>query len=467
MKKSTKIFLILFLISLTGNLLSMKYLIESVFEGNRIVLNFSTMGYIALGFFVAANVFGTILYTRFLLTQRFNTMLFFTTVPLTVVFATVLYFMYNIKSFESPQVEAIRLVLKVNEDNNNNYLWVILITLIYLILIFVTFYIVCKPLKKVEKAVYRLGDGRVKNYIAIGGSKQFQEIEFGLNKINENYKQKENIIEKTNNEYEKFIPKQFIKYFGKNNVLELELGNQVRKEVTTMFCDIRNSTTISTSLSLEENFNFINSYLNLISPIIRKYNGFVDKYMGDGILAVFTKSEHAMNCSKAIFSAIEDKNSKQKKFPDLRVSIVLNTGEVIFGVVGEEARKSLTVISDSVNFASKMEDVNKYFETSIIFSKNTLNSLPANMNLDYRYIGTLKENGYDIPIFENLEVYNKIKRHKLIANKGVFENAVRCFNEKNYQKARDIFKEILKNNKEDKVAYIFYSRCEENLKKPN
>ena len=467
MKKLTKIFLIFFLISLTGCILSFKFLLQSVFLGNKIVFNFSTLGYVGLVFFVLTLGFGTYLYIKFLTSQRFNNMLFFTTVPLTIVFATVLYFMYNIKSFQSPQIEAIRLVLKVSETNNNNYLWVILITLVYLIIIFFTFYFVCKPLKRVEKAVFRLSDGRVKNYISIGGSKQFKDIEFGLNKINENYKQKENIIEKTNSEYEKFIPKEFIKYFGKSNVLELELGNQVQKEVTTMFCDIRNSTNISTSLSLEENFNFVNSYLNLISPIIRKYNGFVDKYLGDGILAVFTKSEQALNCSKAIFSAIEDKNMKQKKYPSLKASISLNTGEVVFGVVGEEARKSLTIVSDSVNFAGKMEDVNKYFGTSIIFSKSTLNSLPANMDLAYRYIGTLKENGFDIPIFESLEVYGKIKRQKLLTQKGLFENAVRFFNEKDYKKASDIFKNILKNNKEDEVSYIYYSRCEENLKNPN
>ena len=467
MKTSTKIYLILFIIFSIASVLSFKHLIASVFLNGQIVFNFSTLGIIGLVFFILSSIFGSLLYLKFLFTQRFNNMLFFITVPTSILFATVLYFMYNIKSFNSPQIEAIRLVLKVSETNNNNYLWVIIITLLYLVVMFVSFYFVCRPLKKVEVAVYRLGDGRVKDNIAIGGSRQFKEIEFGLNKINDSFKQKENIIEKTNSEYEKFIPKQFLKFFGKNNILELQLGNQVQKEVTTMFCDIRNSTNISSSLSLEENFNFINSYLNLISPIIRKYNGFVDKYLGDGILAVFTKSEHAMNCSKAIFSAVEDKNFKQTKYPNLRVSISLNTGEVVFGVIGEEARKSLTIISDSVNIGAKMEEINKYFGTYIVFSKRTLNSLPAQFNLSYRYLGTLREKENEISVFENLEVYNKIKRQKLISKKNQFENAVRLFDMQEYSKASQEFKDILKFNKEDQVSYIYFSRCEENLKLKN
>ena len=86
------------------------------------------------------------------------------------------------------------------------------------------------------------------------------------------------------------------------------------------------------------------------------------------------------------------------------------------------------------------------------------------MNLAYRYLGTLRENDVELPVFENLEVYNKIKRQKLLSKKSQFENAVRLFDNKNYSEAKKEFKEILKYNKEDQVSYIYFSRCEENLK---
>ena len=110
-----------------------------------------------------------------------------------------------------------------------------------------SFKLACKPIKKVEKALYRLSNGKVNSEIEVGGGKQFQEMENNLNKINENYMAKEELIKKTNLEYEKYVPKQFAKFLGKNSILELELGNQVQKEVTTLFVDIHNSTSVMIS----------------------------------------------------------------------------------------------------------------------------------------------------------------------------------------------------------------------------
>ena len=466
MKTSTKIFLVLFIIFTFASILTSRLLLSAIFLNGRFVWNFDAMSYLALFFFVASNIFGGILYVRFLKSLNLNIMLFFSTVPLTLSFALISYFILNLNNFTAPAVIAVKTALRVTTQNTTNtYLWLALLLILYLILLFICFKTICKPVKKVESAVYRLSDGKVKDKISVGGGKQFREIEFALNKINENYRQKEIALKETNSEYEKFIPKQFLKYFGKNNILELELGSQVQKEVTTMFCDIKNSTAVSTSLSLEENFNFINSYLNIISPIIRKFGGFVDKYLGDGILAVFSKPEQAVNCSKAILLSVNDKNFRQNKLPDLKVGISINTGEVIFGVVGEQARKSLTIISDSVNLASKMDEVNKYFGTTVIFSKQTLNALPSEYQILYRYIGTLvlKSKNNSIHVFENLDVYPKVQREKLMARKSDFESAVRVFEEGNYQKAKELFAVHLKQVKEDRVAYVYFNSCNEKL----
>lgn len=463
MKTFTKISLILFIIFAFGSILTFKFLWNAIFLDGKFILNFDFMSYMALVFFVLSLFFGIYLYVRFLRAQNFNNMLFLVTVPVTLLFVSAGYILLNINNYQQQTLVAIRAVLRVSQNNSNNLLWLLLITLLYFLILFFLFNFICRPIKKVEKAVYRLSDGRVKDKIVVGGTRQFREIEFALNKINENYIQKETVIKQTNSEYEKFIPKQFLKFFGKNNILELELGNQVQKEVTTMFCDIRNSTTLSSSLSLEENFNFINSYLNLISPLIRKFGGFVDKYLGDGILAVFSKPEHAIECSKAIFLAISDKNFKQNKLPDMKVGISINTGEVIFGVVGEEARKSLTIISDSVNFASKMEEINKYFGTYVIFSKRTLNALPSSAEISYRYIGCMKCKQESIHVFECLDIYSKLKKEKLMLKKSLFESAVRAFEENEIEKAKNLFASLLKAVKEDKVSYIYYNMCLEKL----
>ncbi len=463
MKTSTKVWLIVFIVSAVGAALLSNSIFSGIMIGTEIYFNFSALAYVGIVFFAIALVSGTVLYIRFLKRQNFNGMLFFLTVPITILFAVAVYFMSTINTYQSAELEFVRAVLNVSADNNNNYLWVILLTIIYLVFIFISFYIVCRPIKKIEKAVYRLSDGRVRDDIQIGGNKQFETIEVGLNKINENYKKSENLIKKTNLEYEKFIPKQFLKFFGKNSILELELGNQVQREITALFCDVRNSTAMSRSLSLEENFNYINSYLNIVSPIIRKHGGYVDKYLGDGILAVFIKPESAIECSINIVKAVENKN-KDEKTPSMEVGISIHTGEVVFGVVGEEERKSLTIISDNVNLASKMEEINKYFGSKIVFSKRTLNNLKINYPLSYRYIGslTLDDKEY-MSMFECLDCYSKQKRDNLEKTKTIFEQAVRQFNLGKFCTAKDNFEKVLKTARDDKVSYMYFNKCETTL----
>ncbi len=468
MKKSTKVWLIVFIISFVGSLLLFSSVSRGIVIGESIYLNFDAMGYVGLVFMAISTVSGSVLYFKFIKSQNFTRMLFFLTVPLTLTFAVAIYLISDINSFNGTQIDTLRQVLNVTLSNNINYVWAILLTIVYLILLFLTFSYACKPIKKIEKAVSRLSDGEIKDEIQIGGNKQFEGIEHGLNKINDVYKEKENLIKKTNLEYEKYVPKQFLKFLGKNSILELELGNQVQKEVTTMFCDIRNSTATSSTLSLEDNFNYINSYLKVVSPLVRKHGGFVDKYLGDGILAVFMKAENAMECAVQIVKAIEQKNKSSVATPSMDVGISLNTGEVVFGVVGEEERKSPTIISDTVNLASKMENINKFFHTKIIFSKRTLNSLRNEYPLSYRFIGTLTLEDKDyLSMFECLDSYDKKTREKLESVKVTFEQGVRYYNLGKYHNAKENFQLVLKRAREDRVAYMYYNKCEQKISGEN
>lgn len=461
MKTNTKIWIIIFTISLVVSLLLSRAVFAGIDITNGLSFNFSTFGIVGIVFTIINTVAANVLYFKFLRVQPFNRLLFFSTVPLTLTCVALSFFVLNLNNYTGQNVEFVKQVLNVSTYNYNNYLWLGVIGLFYLVALFIVFIIACKPLKKVEKAVDRLGGGRVASDIEIGGSRQFQEIEHSLNKINDNFKEKENLLKKTNLEYEKFVPKQFMKFLGKNSILELELGNQVQREVTTMFVDIQNSTTISKTLSLEDNFNYINSYLNIVSPIIRKYGGFVDKYLGDGILAVFIKAQNALECSVAINKAIENQNQTNKNMPNLEAFISINTGEVIFGVVGEEERKSPTIISDTVNLTSKMENFNKFFGSKVIFSKSTLNALKIDYPLSYRYVGSLTFNDKEyLTIFESLEVYSKKKREKLEDCKTDFEQAVRFFNLGKCFQAKELFKKVLKFARDDKVAYMYYNKCE-------
>ena len=137
----------------------------------------------------------------------------------------------------------------------------------------------------------------------------------------------------------------------------------------------------------------------------------------------------------------------------------MNTGDVAIGVVGDDERKSLSIISESVNFAKKMEEINRQFGSLIIFSKATLNDI-SSAPINYRYIGNLNtENGEQIAVFESLEIYEKQKRDKLIKNKIAFEQGVRAYQNGKYTQAKTIFEKVYRQEKNDTVCYTYYNKC--------
>jgi len=464
MRTSTKVLLVLFFITLVGAILTSAFFFSAISINEQgLTFNPTTMSYISIFINGLNFLFGLILYIRFLKSQKITFTLFFSVVPITIFFATAIYFLATINNYENQTVTLVRNVLNIRTTNFNNYLWVIILTVVYLVSVFFAFKFITKPIQKLEQAIERLSDGNVGDKIFLGGGKQFEKIEYGLNKINDNYKRKETIIKETATEYEKYIPKQFVKFLGKNSVLDLVVGTQVKKEVTTLFCDVRNSNQVSTSLSLEENFNYINSYLNVVTPIIKKYNGFIDKYLGDGVLAVFTRSRQAYDCAHAIIKAIKEKNEENVSMPNLEVGVALNTAEVIFGVVGDDTRKSITILSDSLDVTSKINEVNKVFGSMVTFAKSTLNDLSSAVELNYRFIGNIKVGEDFVSIFESLDTYPRAKREKLLKNKITFEQAVRAYINGKFSQAKNLFEQVYKKEKEDKVCYVFYNKSNEKI----
>lgn len=471
MKTSTKILLVLFIITFVPTIFLARYLFSAIVPTEiGFVFNFDVYAYVAMSFIVVSMILGSILYIRFIFNLSLSRAIFFSVFPLSVTYAFGLYFLAVVGRYDSPIATSMKLTLNITETNNyNSILWAVLITGFYLVALMLIFAFTCKPVQKLEKITARLGDGRVKEgEFNIGGIKQFKQIENSLEKINYNYKEKENLARKTDLEAQKFIAKEFLKFLGKTSITELELGNQVQKRATTLFCDFQGENEGSESLSLKDNFNFVNSYMNMLSPLIRKYDGFIDKYMNNGVLAVFGKAEKAIDCAHAIFKEVDFKNSMISKFPKVDLKISVNTGDVVFGVVGDENRKAPTIISDVVNLASKMQDINSFLDTKLLFSKQTLNEVSTRFSFEYRYVGSLTvENGTLMAMFESLSCYDKSKKDKLSRTKIKFENGIRAYNDHDYEEAKMFFEEVLKIVPDDRAAYTYYNKAIEKVSLKN
>jgi two-component system sensor histidine kinase ChiS len=117
----------------------------------------------------------------------------------------------------------------------------------------------------------------------------------------------------------RFVPQEFVQLLGKKSIVDVSLGDQIQGQMTILTSDIRSFTTLSETMTPEENFSFLNAYLGRVSPIIRQHKGIIDKYIGDAIMALFPeKPEQALQAAIAIRQAISRYRNCGLKAPAFR-----------------------------------------------------------------------------------------------------------------------------------------------------
>jgi class 3 adenylate cyclase len=200
-----------------------------------------------------------------------------------------------------------------------------------------------------------------------------------------------------NTSLERFIPREVLSFLEKESIVDVELGDHIEQPMSVMFADIRDFTTLSETMSPEENFKFINSYLRRMGPVVRRHSGFVDKYMGDGIMALFPGSaRNAIDAAVDLRAALVEYNLHRLRsgYGAIRMGIGVHRGPLMLGTIGENQRMDSTVISDTVNAASRLEGLTKKFGRDILISGETVEALgleiAAEFNLEYLDEETVK-----------------------------------------------------------------------------
>ncbi|MBP6741060.1 MAG: hypothetical protein KA146_13770, partial [Leptospiraceae bacterium] len=151
---------------------------------------------------------------------------------------------------------------------------------------------------------------------------------------------------------QRFVPEQFLKNLDKENILQVKKGDAKSLEMAVLFTDIRGFTSLSETIGTKETFAFLNRYLEIMEPIIESKGGFIDKFIGDAIMALFVEPEKALEAAIAMMEV-----TKEQILPDgsrLKTGIGIHFGELILGTVGSENRLETTVIGDTVNLASRI-----------------------------------------------------------------------------------------------------------------
>ncbi|MCS7152285.1 MAG: adenylate/guanylate cyclase domain-containing protein [Endomicrobia bacterium] len=248
-----------------------------------------------------------------------------------------------------------------------------------------------------------------KYYLVIEFVEFFVEvILFGFSSIFYNllYEQREKMIVK--NAFSKYINPYIMEELLNNPKGTIStLGGQ-KREITIVFTDIREFTTISEILNAEEIVKFLNAYFQIMNDIIFKYNGTIDKYIGDCIMffwnAPVDQPDHAylaVNCVIEMIRELERFNTMYQlptKF-QIRIGAGINTGEAIIGNIGSSQLMQYTAVGDTVNIASRLQQLTKEFKTPIILSEFVCNRL--NGRIPVVPLGKIKLRGKE----KEIEIY--------------------------------------------------------------
>jgi len=269
----------------------------------------------------------------------------------------------------------------------------------------------------------------------------------------------------------RFVPVQFIESLGKNKITDVALGDAILNNMTVLFLDIRNFTRLSSEMTPAENFEFLNSFLNRMEPSIKNHKGFVDKFIGDAIMALF-----ADTADEAVRSAIEmrielatyNNIRSEAGLKSIEFGVGINSGEVMLGTVGSSNRMDTTVIGNTVNLASRVEALTKVYAVPILITESVYNKLIEPSRYCIRELDLIQVRGIREPV-TIYEVYDTDSPEQLVLKQKYqrnFQEAILEYRRGNFNLALEILKNCLQENPEDFPVSVYMKRCTKYIASP-
>ena len=269
--------------------------------------------------------------------------------------------------------------------------------------------------------------------------------------------------------FSRFVPKEFLQHLGRDNITQVQLGDQALRELAILFSDIRSFTTLSEKMTPQQNFNFLNSYLKRMDPFIWSNHGFIDKYIGDSIMALFPEGEEsALKAAIQMMEYLPVYNAQRRSFryDPINIGIGVHSGPVMLGTIGHERFMQGTVISSSVNLASRLEGLTKIYGVQIVASSNIIFGLADPTQYCYRFIDKIAMRGMSepTPVFEVFDANPKDQKAQKLATHDAFEQAVYDYHNGDFERASERFREIEDQEHRDGCVTVYRKRCEHALR---
>ena len=273
-----------------------------------------------------------------------------------------------------------------------------------------------------------------------------------------------------------FVPEQLLERIAPQGIESIQLGNVTEEELTILFCDIRGFTAIAESQEARETFEWLNALFTKMSDCISSHGGFIDKYLGDAIMAVFDQpnshARDAIEASVAMQESLQEFNADRHKYnlsSPVNIGTGIHTGIGMIGTLGSDRRMDSTVIGDVVNTASRLENLTKIYgcqiivsESAIVHARECVNA--TSNNYYYRWIDRVTPRGKQqaIEIYEiwtNSSPDCEVKQ----LTQALFNKGIQGWQSAKFVAALGYFQQLAAQNPVDTVVNLYIERCQEKL----
>lgn len=272
-------------------------------------------------------------------------------------------------------------------------------------------------------------------------------------------------LAEVNRAVERFVPHEMLKLMGLPDVTRASLGQVSQLDMAVLFLDIRGFTTISERLGPEASYRFVNRFLSTMGPIIREAGGVVDKYTGDGLLALFPDGPSAAIPAALLLRAARERiiAETESDLPGpLEYGIGVHTGELMVGTIGEAQRMDTSAISDTVNLASRIESLTKVFGVGLAVSSSVFRRLNEDERVNSRFLGKLPIRGKadSVAVFEMFGGEAPEVQEQRAQTANTFERGVVSYFLEDFADACTAFQEVLSVYPQDRASQRYLDLAE-------
>jgi hemerythrin len=266
----------------------------------------------------------------------------------------------------------------------------------------------------------------------------------------------------------RFVPRELLALLGAERLGDVALGDAVERKLTILFSDIRGFTSLCEGMSPRDTFRFLNSFLGVMEPVVTRHRGFVDKYIGDAVMALFPGgADDAVAAGIGMLEALSAFNASRGREgrPRIDIGVGLNHGMVTLGTVGGAGRIEGTVVSDAVNLASRLEGLTKRYGAPLLVSEAALYALTGAAGRTVRFLDRIRVKGKRQPqsVYEVFEADAPALRAAKLETRPWFEEAVACYHLREVGAAEPLLRRCLEAAPGDAAARLYLERCADYL----